>query len=184
MNSTKTNALKIVASFLLLSGLACEKKKDDTADLSSTGVRYLYVSSGLCQAASGVTTFSAATASNLVFRINLETGQRDSIIADYNAPPASGGDTPIGLVDWDADHIAVLVGNGTSGRIELVPKDQSARSNFGLTPGPATIFSAIPRFMTKTNDGGLFTIRSGAIDKINSSGVRQLGPAASATFAT
>lgn len=178
----------LIAIFCVSSGLGCQPKKieETTAtDASNTdSTRYLYVTSGVCQAGAGVTTFSATTSSNLVYRIDLSTGERESIIADYNAPPASAGDSPVGLVEWDADHLAVLVGTGATGRLEVVPKNASARSNFGMTPGPATVFSAIPRFMSKTNDGGLFTIRSAAIDKISSSGVRQPGPSASVTYVT
>jgi hypothetical protein len=184
------NAFVMIATISLT--VACQPKTADssgeaettttTTTLPATPSRYLYVASGTCQAPSGVTTFSATTSSNLVFRVNLSTGIRDSIIADYNASPASAGDTPVGLVDWDTDRLAVVVGNTATGRIEFVPKNATSRSNFGLTPGPATIFSAIPRFMSKTNDGGLFTIRSGAIDKISSSGIRLSGPSASANY--
>lgn len=161
--------------------ISCQKTVEQTADSTSTPI-YLYVSSGLCFAASGVTTFSATTSSNLVYRVNTSTGVRDSIIADYNSSPASAGDTPTGIVDWDTNNLLVLVGNGASGRIEYLPKTGGTRSYFGLTPGPATIFSAIPRFFNKTNDGGFFTARSGAIDKMSSSGVRQAGPSASANY--
>jgi hypothetical protein len=184
------NAIVIITVSL---SVGCQPKTADSNEsgsettttattLPAVASRYLYISSGACQAASGVTTFSAITSSNLVFRVNLSTGMRDSIIADYNASPASAGDTPVGVVDWDSDRLAVIVGNAATGRIEYVPKNATSRSNFGLTPGPATIFSAIPRFMSKTNDGGLFTIRSGAIDKISSSGIRLSGPSASANY--
>jgi hypothetical protein len=192
MRSTKMFISLLVAFLFLFSSAACEQKKiadqvvDDPSaqepDEPAAKPNYLYVASGVCQAGAGVTTFSAATASNLVFRINLDTGGREAIIADFNASPASAGDTPVGVVNWDDNHLAVLVGNGASGRIELAPKDRSARSIFGLTPGPATIFSAIPRFMSKTNDGGILTIRSGAVDKINTSGIRQSGPGPTVNF--
>ncbi|MGZ5279867.1 MAG: hypothetical protein ACXWC9_07995 [Pseudobdellovibrionaceae bacterium] len=194
MHSTKMFISFGAATILLLSSSACEPKKIDDQvaeepsaqepEVPEVPPNYLYVSSGLCLAGAGVTTFSATTASNLVYRINLENGERDSIIADFNAAPASGGDTPVGLVNWDDNNLAVLIGNGATGRIELTPKNGNARSNFGLTPGPATIFSAIPRFFGKTNEGGFFTIRSAAIDKISSTGIRQAGPAASVTYVT
>ena len=181
-DKTKLSFVTISALSLLL---GCQPKKVDEESASSqVASRYLYISSGVCQAGTGVTTFTATSASNLVIRVNLETGQRDSIVADYNASPASSGDTPVGVVDLDSTRLAVIVGNGASGRIEVVPKNGGSRSNFGLTPGPATIFSAIPRFMGKTNDGGFFTIRSGAIDKISSSGIRLTGPSSSATYVT
>jgi hypothetical protein len=106
----------------------------------------------------------------------MNTGNRDRIIADYNAAPASSGDTPVGMVDWDADNLLVLVANGSSGRIEKVPKTGGDRSNFGLNPGPGTILATTPRGMVKTSDGGLLILRTGFVEKVNTSGIRQGSP--------
>lgn len=171
--------------------ISCGKKEEEVAaengssenSSSQSTQRYLYFSSGLCRTGSGVTSFTAATSSNLIVKVNLSTGQREAIVADYSSFPASSGDTPVGLIDWDANNLAVTVGNGTSGRIELVPKNGGTRSNFGLNPGPSTVFSATPRYMGKAADStGFFTIKSGSIDKISNNGIRQSGPSASTNY--
>lgn len=158
---------------------ACDKKKaDGSTDGSSGGSsgpgRYLYVASGLCQGGNGVTTFTAATASNQVFRIDMSTGQRDITMADYWGAGASPGvDTPVGITDWDSTRVAVLVLNGASGRVELVPKVQAAtRQAFNLSPSNATVLASAPRQIYKTSDGGLLILRSGGIEKVNASGGR------------
>ncbi len=185
MIDTKNVFIFILVTALGLLGCTPKKTAADGADSDSTGsTKYLYFSSGVCKAGAGVTTFSATTSSNLVVKVNLSTGQREAIIADYTSFPASAGDSPVGIIDWDSNYLAALIGNGASGRLELVPKAGGTRSIFGTNPGPTTIFSAIPRYMSKAIDGSLFTIRSAAIDKISSSGVRQSGPAASATYVT
>ena len=118
MHTTKNIRLSIVASLVLITAVGCQKKEEEAPPeapvVQADPPRYLYVASGACQAGAGVTTFSPTTASNLVFRVDLSTGQRESIIADYNASPASSGDTPVGVVEWDSDRLAVLVGNGSS----------------------------------------------------------------------
>lgn len=167
--------------------LACQKQpiEDAKTDPSTPPVpttdqtnsaRYLYVATGQCYSGNAITTFTAATSSNLLIRINTTTGNRDSIIADYNAAPASAGDTPVSVVNWDANYLLALIGNGTSGRIEMVPKTGGLRSNFGLNPGPGTTLASTVRGMVKTFDGGLLILRTGIIEKVNASGLRVGAP--------
>ena len=154
--------------------LSCQKKQEEVA-ASSVG-RYLYVATGLCYSGNGNTTFTATSASNLVLKINTDSGIREQIVADYNASPASTGDTPVGVVDWDDSNLLVLVANGTSGRIETVPKHLGTRLPFGLNPSPATVIATAPRGMVKTPDGGLLILRTGFIEKVSKSGIRQGSP--------
>lgn len=156
-----------------LSMTSCQKKEDEVILPASN---YLYVASGICFAGAGMTTFTAVTASNLVFRINTSTGTRDSVLVDYASSAGNAGDTPTGVVDWDTSSVLVSVGNGTTGRIDKVAKVGGAISAFSTNPSPATIFSAMPRGMIKANDGGLLVIKSGAIEKLTSAGMRLPGP--------
>lgn len=164
----------ILFSTVFAASLSCQKKP--TEESLSSG-KYLYVASGLCYSGNGITTFTAATASNLVYRIDTTTGQRDKIIADYQAAPATAGDTPTSVEIWDDNQVAILVRNGTTGRaIELAPKEGGARTNFGLNPSAPTILSTAPSAMKKTADGGLLIIRTGFIEKVSSTGVRLGAP--------
>lgn len=142
--------------------------KEDTQTAAGSG--YLYVAAGQCYSG-GNTTFSTTTASNIVYRINLLNGTRDITVADYNAFPASAGDSPVGLVNWDAENVLVLIENSTAGRrIEKVPKRQSADRSVFTTS--TAILSGVLRGLLKTSDGGLLVSKSTSIEKISSSGVR------------
>ena len=152
---------------------SCQPKLEET---SQAVHRYLYVASGQCFSGNGVTTFNASTSSNLIFKVDTETGVRDGIIADYFSFPASAGDTPISISDWDESHLAVFVRNGNSGRLELLPKKGGTRNTFGTTPAMTSIISTAPQNMKKASDGGLLLIRTGYIEKISSSGMRQTSP--------
>lgn len=160
---------------IILLNVQCAKK-DEVIDsiIQASGVSdYLYVSTGACYSGVGNTTFSNLTSSNLIFRLNLATGQRDLTISDYNAMPANVGDSPAGIVDWDHETIGVLVENTTTTglrRIELVKKKQD---------GDRTIFSMNSalqngqfRRMSRLSDGSLLISKSTAIEKLTSSGIR------------
>lgn len=184
MIMSQGNLKFLAAAFCLAGAISCQKKpvsnetttEPTTPATNPAPTKYLYVATGLCYSGNGITTFTAATASNLVLKINTTTGNRDSIIADYNAAPASGGDTPVSVVDWDTDNLLVLVGNGASGRIETLPKTGGTRANFGLSPGPATTLASTVRGMVKTSDGGLLILRTGIIERVSSSGLRMGSP--------
>ncbi len=164
----------VLFSIIFTTSLSCQKKL--TEESLSSG-KYLYVASGICYSGNGVTTFTATTASNLVYRIDTTTGQRDKIIADYQAAPATAGDTPTSVEIWDDSQVAILVRNGTTGRaIELAPKEGGARTNFGLNPSAATILATAPAAMKKSADGSLLIARTGFIEKVSSTGVRLGAP--------
>ncbi|WP_374029584.1 hypothetical protein [Bdellovibrio bacteriovorus] len=153
--------------------MGCQQPLEEA---STTANRYLYVSSGLCYSGPGITTFTAATASNLVYKINTATGVRESIIADFSAFPATAGDTPISIVNWDDENLVVFVRNVNAGSLQTLPKLGGDRNIFGTNPAMSTIISTAPKGMIKSSDGGLLMIRTGFIEKINSTGVRQNTP--------
>lgn len=149
--------------------ISCQEKVETAAAVAQ---KFLYVASGQCYSGNGITTFSNTTSSNLIYTINTETGVRDRIIADYSASPASAGDTPSSMIDWDADNLLVYVRVGTSGRLETLPKKGGTRNNFGTTPALSTFVTTAPKTIQKSSDGGALLIRTGFIEKINASGVR------------
>lgn len=98
MNYEKTLKPMLFRSTLLAAvctavtfGCAKAPEDDSSASTSPGSGKYLYVASGACQAG-GNTTFTATTASNLVYRVNMTTGARETLIADYNI--GLTGDTP------------------------------------------------------------------------------------------
>lgn len=117
----------IIAVFsALVVGCAPLESGDDEGSASSSGP-YLYIASGTTYAGNGIT---AATASNTVVRYKLNGGF-DALVMDYTANP---GDSPVGLADYDADHLLVLVENTSGRRIDKVAKDGSSSSSFSSTP--------------------------------------------------
>lgn len=138
---------------------------------SSSSSKYLYVSAGLCYSGAGNTTFTNLTASNLVYRINLQTGARDQILADYNASPAQVGDSPVGLGKNSDGRLYVLVENNTAGarRIESIDVKTKARSLFSNN---TTALSAVLRSLKLLPSGDLLVSKSTAIEKISASNVR------------
>ncbi|HEX7676361.1 MAG TPA: hypothetical protein VF412_19455 [Bdellovibrio sp.] len=174
MSTMKYTASLVCASLIMG---ACQPKVDSSnSEVAQSLQKYLFVSSGACYSGSGVTAFSTTTSSNVVYKVNLSTGVREALVADYNSSPATPGDSPISIVDWDKHNLAVLVRNGNAGRLELLPKAGGTRGVFGTNPATSTILSTAPQSMAMSSDGGLLMIRTGFIEKVNSSGIRQTTP--------
>jgi hypothetical protein len=150
-----------LGAFLLLSG--CGKKPDEA---SSVPPSYMYVSSGACYSGNGNTTFTTATASNKIFRINLSTEQRDMTVADYKAAPSIVGDSPVGVTNFDAENILVAVDSATAGsrRIEKIEKRQAgSRTPFNSN---LTALSAALRKIKSAGGGWFLTSKTNSIEKI------------------
>ncbi len=152
----------IISLLLVVTSCTPVKKNEEAA----TTTRYLYVATGACYSGNGLTSFTNTTSSNLVYRVNLETGVKEDVIADYYASPSNAGDTPVSIVDYDADHILVLVENTTTvslRRIELVEKKPYG-SRITYTNN-TTALSAQLRRMIKLSDNYLLISRSTAAEK-------------------
>lgn len=167
MRLQKSKTSLTILSLLTAISTGCAKKGGDSDGGSSSSGRYLYVASGVCQAG-GNTTYTAATASNLVYRVNLDNGNRDSIIADYN--PISG-ETPVSIADYDSNNLLVLIEKSGARRIEKVQKKTNgSRSNFS-TDTAALANTLID--ISRTSSGGYFVSRTNAIALISSTGQTQ-----------
>ncbi len=157
-----------VLAICAFSFVACEEDDDKS---SATPPRYLYVASGLCYSAN--TTFTNLTSSNLIYRLNLETGRRDMLLADFNSSPAQNGDSPVGIGPLDDTHIYALIENSTNvgaRRIErLEKKDLSDRYTFSNN---TTSLSAVLRNLLVLPNGDLVISKSSAIEKITSANIR------------
>ncbi|MBL7670859.1 MAG: hypothetical protein JNM39_10265 [Bdellovibrionaceae bacterium] len=152
---------------------SCAKPpEDEAAAVTTTSSRYLYVASGTCYSGGGNTTFTNATASNFVFRIDLATGAKDATIADYNSSPSQTGDSPVGIASIDSNNMYILVENATAGarRIEKVQKTtDGARTLFSNN---TTALSVALRGLHILTNGDLLINKSTAIEKINTANVR------------
>lgn len=159
---TLKNRQLIPAVLTVTAVLGCAKPPEDEAVSSAT--KYLYVASGACQAGNN-TTFSATTASNIVYRVNVSNGHREDVIADY---AGTSGDTPVGLLDFDADNILVLVERNYARRIEKIKRDgrDGARTSFYQDAGTTVLTS-----MAKAPNGSIFFSRTASVGQIDANGV-------------
>ncbi|MCX7977454.1 MAG: lactonase family protein, partial [Bdellovibrionaceae bacterium] len=153
--------------------VGCSKPTPRSSSDDSSSATYLYVASGMCYSGNN-TTFNATSASDLIFRINTVTGQRDTIIADFNALPAVGADTPVGIVDFDANTFLVLV-EGSPDRIERVEKKANgARTSFLLDTTILT--GTMRRLAVSPSTGDLIITRTNAVERYSqTSGRRAIG---------
>jgi hypothetical protein len=119
--------------------------------------KYLYVASGSCYGG-GVTT---AAASQTITRYNLADGSRDAAILDFNE--TGTGDSPVGMLDYDAQYLLVLLENSSTSfrRIDRVRKTQLDASSFLLNSN----LNAQLRSLKPANDGGWLVSKSTMIER-------------------
>ncbi len=167
---TKSEILKVSFGLILVAacfaGCKSEEGPATTTSPPASSSRYLYVASGSCYGG-GVTT---STGSATVVRYNLDTRALDSILIDYGA--YSPGDMPVGLADYDATYLLVLVENASGRRIDLVRKDTANSASTFISN--STALSAVGRALTALSDGGYLVSKSSAIEKFSSTKARIL----------
>lgn len=160
--------MRIILLVLLLAG--CEPEKPKNAD--ATASQFLYVSAGACYAGNN-TAFTNLTSSNLIYRINTESGQRETLIADYFASPANAGDSPASLVSLDSDYLYVLVENATTAtlrRIERVEKKQfGSRTSFFTN---TTALNGVVKDLSLLPSGDLYVAKVTGVELVTSAGAR------------
>ena len=130
---------------------------------ASPASKYLYVASGSCYAGGA----ALATPANMISKLDLETGALVSTVIDYNS--FNPGDSPIDMVEYDADRILVLVENTAGRRIDMVNKDGSGAAIYLAN---ATALSGVLRAMVFLSDFSLLVSKSTAIEKFNSAKAR------------
>jgi hypothetical protein len=172
-NLSKKICTTLVVSIISFASISCDQAQQAISSAAATqnSGRYLYIATGTCYSGTGNTTFTTSTASNLVYRIDLGSGIKDTI-ADFNSFPATAGDSPVGVLDWDNNNIMVLVETTSGRRIEIVEKKAAAaRSIFTAN---STALSAVLRDLVKTIDGGVLVSKSSAIEKFSNLALRQV----------
>lgn len=156
--------LAFVSVFVLLAVLGCSEKKEDASPVvlsAQDPQNYLYVASGTSYAGLAVV---LAAPLNVVVKYTVD-GEFVAILRDYTA---TGGDTPVALVDYNETSILVLVENTAGDRVEIVQKDGS---------GYTTLFThasltGIMRDLKFDYSGGLLVSKATAIEKFTASGAR------------
>lgn len=138
-----------------------------TQATSSSVGQYMYVASGACYSGNGITAFNNTAASNQVYRLNLQTGQKDIVIADYYSSMANPGDSPVSIVDNDSESILVLVENTTTVGLRRIEKVEKRALGSKITyNGNITALSAQLRSMIRLSDNFLLVSKSTAAEKV------------------
>lgn len=158
---------------------ACQQEVTDSEVTSaSSSQKYLYIASGVCYSGTGNTTYTATTASNIIFRLNLDTGAYEGRIADFTTAAESTGTTPVSISDYSETHLMALLEHTGQRRIELIEKKlegarQTYYSNTSAT-APIGALQSTAKFLFKVIDGLLIS-RTTAIEKLDSGRGRQTG---------
>lgn len=152
---------------------ACQKELE-----TPSKARYLYVASGACYSGTGNTTYTGTTASNVIFRLNLETGQYEGRIADFTVASEAPGTTPVSIIDYDEDNLLVLLQHASLRRIEMVKKTlDGERQVYYNNTSNAAPFGALQSNVVDMRkvDDGLLISRTTAIEKIDTGKTRKTG---------
>ncbi len=162
-----------------LSIIACQETPEEgSANKSLSANKFLYVSSGLCYSGFGNTTYTTATSSNVIFRLDATTGQYEGRITDFTTPADSAATSPTSIINYNDTHLLALIEHATLRRIELIEKKLSGqRSIFYNNTSATAPFGALQSALstiTRASDGLLIS-RSTAIEKIDSSKARISG---------
>lgn len=171
----------LVISFMMaLSACQPEAQEKDSTESPSTAqqTRYLYVASGACYSGTGNTTYTTATASNIIFRINLQTGAYEGRIADLTKATEAPGTSPVSISDYDSTRLMALLEHTGQRRIELIEKKisgerQSFYSNTSAT-APIGILQSVAKYLITVPDGFLVS-RTTAIEKMDLGKNRRAG---------
>jgi hypothetical protein len=160
----------LVSLSIILIVVRCGRKSSTTTTPTptTTTTSHIYLSSGTTYAGSGVTMSSP---SNVISKYSI-AGAFESILVDYSD---IAGDSPVGMLDYDADSLLVVVENALGRRIEKVSKVTGERTTFLVN---STALSAQLRSLALTVDGGYLVSKGTAIEKFSSTKARVLQGAA------
>lgn len=177
MGRTMTKKLGITLTSLSLILTACPKAANE--ETSTSTPKKLYIASGACYSGSGITSYSATTASRTVTKWNTTNGSFDEVFTDLNvASSVSVGTVPQALID-KGDHVlmltenAVLAGAGDRKIWKLFKNDPGTYISYANDPTAFTSTAGhITRSMSEDTDGSIIFSKSLMAEKVNSIGAR------------
>jgi hypothetical protein len=138
----------------------------NSAAFNLNSTKHLYVASGSCYGG-GVTVSAGPT--NTIAKFNLQSGQLEQVVIDYNE--VNPGDSPVAIADYDSTRLLVLVENAAGRRLDLVNKDGSGSTVYLVNN---TGLNAVLRSVVLLADLSVLVSKSSAIEKFNSSKSRLL----------
>jgi hypothetical protein len=166
-----------VLTFLTACDAPVEEDATDGSSAGSTANPFLYIATGTCNTGFGLTTYAAATASNVIVRINSSTGQYEGRIADFSTV-ADAPASPISIVDYDDSYFLALVEHASLRRVEVIKKtlagDRATFYNNVSATAPIGMLTGVGKALLKVSDGVLVS-KTTAIEKMNVAKARLAG---------
>jgi hypothetical protein len=107
-----------------------------------------------------------------VLKLNASSGAKEGTLADYNSFPASPGDSPSGLSEYDAGNLMTPIETTSGRRMEIVSKTGSNAASRPLFTSGTTALSTSLRGVVKLIDGNFLLNRTSAFEKLTSNGAR------------
>lgn len=166
----RNNAYRLLSLALLTAvSVSCQKASDETPvaapSVVATVPKQVYVSSGICNSGSGVTTYVVASASKMITKWNADTGVYNGLFLDFNSGSFITGSAPQNIID-DGANMFVLVENGVAANKAIIKVPKSDPNNYSTYYANATTLSAVLRGFAKDTDGSLILGKTSAIEKI------------------
>ncbi len=167
---TKNLTLTATAGLSLMILTACPKAAEDA---SVSVPKTLYISSGSCYSGSGITTYSAATASRAVTKWSSTNGASLGVFTDLNvASSVSVGTVPQAIID-KGDHVLMLTENATAtGDRKIWKINKNDPGTYISYANDPTAFTGITRSMSQDVDGSIIFSKTTAAEQVNSIGAR------------
>lgn len=163
---------------MLIATFGCSKSADE-APAAAAAARNLYVASGACYSGTGITTYTSATSSRMISKVDISTGAVSTFL-DLSSP-YQGGDlapetAPQSLLD-NGDNVLMLTENAVAmgdRKIFTIPK--SSPFNMTILTADVLAFTAtaahVTRSLAKDNDGTILFSKSVGIEKIGTNTLR------------
>lgn len=164
----------VVAPLTTMTIFSCAKKIEEVS--SELPTRSLYVASGVCNSGTGITTFTAASASRVIYKTNTLTGNVDSIVYDYNNGSETALNNPTGIASIDATFMYVATENATTAgarKIEKLNKITKTKTTYFQDASALTATAGhVLRGIIIDNDSNILISKTIAVERANTSPAR------------
>ena len=165
----RNNIYRLIGlAVLAAAAVSCQKASEDPAAPSvvvEVVPKKLYVSSGICNSGSGVTTYVVATASKVITKWNTSTGVYGGVFLDFNSGSFIANSAPQNILD-DGANMYVVVEHGTAANRAIIKVPKSDPNNYATYYANAATLSAVLKGFARDADGSIVVGRTTAIEKI------------------
>lgn len=171
----RNNTYRLLSlAVLAATAVSCQKASEDPPAPSvevEVTPKKLYVSSGICNSGSGVTTYVVATASKMITQWDTETGAYGGVFLDFNSGSFIASSAPQNILD-DGDNMFVVVEHATAANKQIIKVPKSDPNNYSTYYANATTLSAVLKGFARDTDGSIIVGKTTAIEKITAAQAR------------